>query len=191
MQNTLPTYDQIINKDNHYTYPRHWDSNNLYSKSIVLYNKHKFNKIYKKYNNIFKNNKDIYVKFKNLKSIHKLTFHKLYNNTYKYNNFNTLLHVEKLIYTNIYLIKLKYIILKSNNLYIILGAAYIVNYIFNKNGINIDDSNLLELIFNCIDLDSLDILNHIHIFRINILNNINKLINDIDDRIKMGIINYS
>ncbi|CCU55830.1 unknown similar to AMEV226 [Choristoneura biennis entomopoxvirus] len=143
--------------------------------------------IYKKYRNKIKDKKLL----KKFNKMYKL--HTFITNILKTNDnvefFDKLLDVDKKIYTNIYLIKLKYELLLENTIINILGYISLISYIVNKYyNYNVDNSEFLKLLFNNINItDNTDYIKYIDNYKIFIIHIINTVISNNETELKTSI----
>lgn len=168
--------------------PQHWDNKNLNLNDSLVYNKNRFKKIYKKHRKLFSQRKKTYKEFEKFSNYHINMFSVMGRNMNSI-IFDNLKELEKLIYSNIFLIKLKYNLIIQNNLYSIIGniilSSYIMNTFFQK---QIDNNTMLSTIFNNISLDNPDYISYLNQYKIYILCNIDTVIIENDNMIKLSLI---
>ncbi|CCU55525.1 unknown similar to AMEV226 [Adoxophyes honmai entomopoxvirus 'L'] len=128
------------------------NSNNIFYLSCV-YNNYKKQiknkKLLKKFNKLYKSHTEIINILK-------------YNNTY----YDELKEIDKKIYCNIYLLKLKYGLMLEKNIINILGYVTIITHIMNTfYNYNIDNNIFLKSIFNNISGDDDNYIEYINNYR--------------------------
>ncbi|CCU56449.1 unknown similar to AMEV226 [Mythimna separata entomopoxvirus 'L'] len=162
--------------NNNITVPEYWDVKNINNdlETSVSHNIFYFHNIYKKYKKNIKNKK-ILKKFDKMYKLHMDILNILNNNTNS-DFFDKLLNLDQKIYSNIYLIKLKYELLLETNIINIIGCITIISYIVNTYyGYNVENSTFLKCVFNNINADNpmyMKYIDNYKLFMIHIIDNV-------------------
>ncbi|AAG02932.1 hypothetical protein AMV226 [Betaentomopoxvirus amoorei] len=150
-----------------------------------------FDNIYKKYKKKIKNKK-ILKNFNKMYKLH-LDIMNILKINFNVDFFDKLIDIDKKIYSNIYLIKLKYALMIESNIISILGHITLITHIVNTYyNYNVDNNNFLNLIFFNINVeDNTEYINYIDNYKLFIIHIIDNVIKQNENDIKLSINNIA